>query len=44
MIRNKDEFPSIENYIWQNPEKWEWDKLNGGVGNVVSEDSELYMT
>ena len=37
IIRNEKEYSNIANYIINNSKKWEMDKLNGGVGNIVSE-------
>lgn len=42
IIRNEHEFYQISEYIQQNPEKWDYDKLNGGTGNVVLDETELY--
>ena len=42
IIRNEDEYLRIANYIKNNPEKWYNDKLNGGRGNIVMEQSSLY--
>jgi len=37
IIRNEQELTRIRNYIENNPIQWEYDKLNGGSGNRVSE-------
>ena len=37
VIRNEGEHQRIAQYIINNPEKWEMDKLNGGSGNIVLE-------
>lgn len=42
IVRNEHEFDQISEYIRQNPEKWESDKLNGGAGNVVLDEIEPY--
>jgi len=42
IIRNEDEYFRIANYIKNNPEKWYNDKLNGGRGNVVMEQTPPY--
>ena len=35
IIRNENAYQQIAQYIVNNPQKWENDKLNGGKGNVV---------
>jgi len=42
IIRNEDEYLRIANYIKNNPIKWYNDKLNGGRGNVVMEQTPSY--
>jgi len=42
IVRNEKEFQRITQYIINNPQKWEDDKLNGGKGNVVMEPSAEY--
>jgi hypothetical protein len=42
IVRNEPEFNRICGYIRRNPEKWENDKLNGGLGNVVMENYTAY--
>lgn len=42
IIRNENEYRRISQYIVNNPQKWENDKLNGGKGNVVMEASLEY--
>lgn len=37
IIRNNNEHQRISQYIINNPQKWDNDKLNGGKGNVVLE-------
>ena len=48
VIRNKNEYQRISQYIIDNPIKWENDKLNGGNGNIIMEpqveyNSEIWM-
>jgi len=48
IIRNENEYQRISQYIINNPVKWENDKLNGGIGNIVMEspaeyNSEIWM-
>ena len=42
IIRNKNEYSRITQYIIDNPEKWDNDKLNGGNGNNVMEPHTEY--
>ena len=42
IVRNENELNLIRDYIRQNPQKWEMDKLNGGIGNRVMETSVEY--
>ena len=42
IIRNKQEYQRIAQYIIDNPKKWVMDKLNGGVGNQVMEPMAEY--
>ncbi len=42
IIRDETAYHNISNYIVNNPEKWELDKLNGGKGNVVKEPTAAY--
>ena len=42
IIRNENEYQRIAQYIIDNPKKWALDKLNGGVGNQVMEQSPRY--
>ena len=42
IIRNDNEYQRIAQYIIDNPKKWALDKLNGGTGNSVMEQSEIY--
>jgi hypothetical protein len=42
IIRNDDEHTRISQYILENPQKWEMDKLNGGIGNQVMESQSRY--
>ena len=42
IIRNENEYNRISQYIIDNPIKWQNDKLNGGKGNIVMEESAPY--
>ena len=42
IIRNEKEYHRIAQYIINNPQKWEDDKLNGGPGNIVMEPAVKY--
>ncbi len=42
IIRNDNEYQCIAQYIMDNPQKWTLDKLNGGTGNSVMEQSPFY--
>ena len=42
IIRNDNEYQRIAQYIIDNPKKWALDKLNGGTGNSVMKQSEIY--
>jgi len=42
IVRNKNEYQRIAQYILDNPQKWGMDKLNGGIGNQVMELSVSY--
>lgn len=42
IIRDDGAYSRIVNYIKNNPQKWEYDKLNGGKGNVVLEPKASY--
>ena len=42
IIRTEIEYNKITNYIIENPEHWDKDKLNGGIGNTVLETEEEY--
>jgi len=42
IIRNENEYQRIAKYIIDNPKKWALDKLNGGAGNQVMEQSPQY--
>ena len=42
IIRNENEYNRISQYIIDNPQKWETDKLNGGNGNIVTEPQTEY--
>lgn len=42
IIRNNDEYQHIMQYIINNPQQWENDKLNGGSGNIVLEPQYRY--
>ncbi len=42
IIRNENAFRRITQYIINNPQKWEDDKLNGGKGNTIKEQSIPY--
>lgn len=42
IIRTEIEYNKITNYIIENPERWDKDKLNGGIGNTVLEAEEGY--
>ena len=42
IIRNENEYNRIAQYIDDNPEKWEGDKLNSDSGNTVMEPHALY--
>nr|WP_319396212.1 transposase [uncultured Desulfobacter sp.] len=44
IIRNDYEYQNIAQYILDNPKRWEWDKLNGGIGNQVMESRTAYDT
>jgi REP element-mobilizing transposase RayT len=35
IVRDENELNGIRDYIRQNPQKWETDRLNGGAGNMV---------
>ena len=43
IIRDEHEYTRITRYIIDNPQKWENDKLNGGVGNMVMEPPADYI-
>jgi REP element-mobilizing transposase RayT len=42
IIRNENEYHCIAQYILDNPQKWELDKLNNGTGNQVMETQAIY--
>ena len=42
IIRNENEYNLIAQYIMDNPQKWALDKLNGGIGHSVMEQSPPY--
>jgi putative transposase len=42
IVRNETELNRICQYIQNNPQKWNDDKLNDGVGNVVMEQDSQY--
>jgi REP element-mobilizing transposase RayT len=42
IVRNEQELNRIRLYIKNNPKKWQNDKLNGGVGNIVMEKMAEY--
>lgn len=42
IVRNENELNQIRDYIRHNPQKWEMDKLNGGSGNIVMEQTAEY--
>jgi len=42
IIRNKNEYNRITQYIIDNPIKWGKDKLNNGSGNIVMEPNVVY--
>ncbi len=42
IIHNENEYNRIAQYIIDNPKKWALDKLNGGTGNSVMEQSAPY--
>jgi REP element-mobilizing transposase RayT len=42
IIRDENEHFRIRNYIVENPSNWDRDKLNGGTGNRVLEESAPY--
>ena len=42
IVRDEKELNRIRDYIRQNPQKWETDRLNGGAGNMVMEKSAAY--
>jgi REP element-mobilizing transposase RayT len=42
IIRDRDQYCRIKQYIINNPGKWYYDKLNGGSGNKVLENSIIY--
>lgn len=42
IVRDKNELGRIRDYIRNNPQKWETDKLNGGSGNIVMETQVEY--
>jgi len=42
IVRNDKEHQSIADYIRDNPKKWSMDKLNGGEGNRIMEDTTDY--
>jgi len=42
IVRNENEYQRIAQYIIDNPKKWALDKLNGGAGNQVMEQSPQY--
>jgi REP element-mobilizing transposase RayT len=44
IIRNENAYNRITQYIINNPQKWENDKLNGGKGNIVMEPLAEYNT
>ena len=42
IIRDENEYARIAQYILDNPKKWTFDKLNGGIGNQVMEPQAEY--
>lgn len=42
IVRNEKAYQRITQYIINNPQKWENDKLNGGKGNTILEPSASY--
>lgn len=44
IIRDENAYNRISQYIINNPQKWENDKLNGGIGNIVMEPAIEYNT
>ncbi len=42
IIRNKNDYFRIQNYIKNNPYNWDIDKLNNGIGNTVMELTAQY--
>jgi putative transposase len=42
IVRNENEYHRISEYIKNNPLNWELDKLNGGKGNIVMENTAPY--
>ncbi len=42
IIRDENEYFRIRQYIFENPLNWNLDKLNGGTGNRVLEESGIY--
>jgi len=42
IVRNENEYKHIAQYIVDNPQKWDMDKLNGGDGNKVMEPQTQY--
>ena len=42
IVRDKNELGRIRDYIRENPQKWETDKLNVGSGNIVMETEVEY--
>jgi len=42
IVRNENELNRIRDYIRHNPQKWEMDKLNGGCGNILMEQTAEY--
>jgi len=42
IVRGENELNRIRHYIQNNSQKWQNDKLNGGVGNIVMEQIAPY--
>ena len=42
IVRNSNELIRIREYIINNPKTWNNDKLNGGKGNTIMEQQEVY--
>ena len=42
IVRNENEYNRISEYIINNPQKWQNDKLNNGDGNIVMEPQTPY--